>query len=242
MRIFHLALISITMSLMASSTLALDAGDLAIVQDSDGFTNIRKGASTKSKIIGKVDDGGFVWIYTPEGKDWFEVAFFDAKGKEQSGFIHSSRVVSLENFTSVERKVSKNIDVVVYSKEELRVRFAAEEFEKEAAKITYTKTEDGTRFPSRIDGYEIWGTDGNLPKKQYEEIEITQGAKTYVLPKEAIGGLYEPNLSEDTKVFYDPKRRSIYITAFNSDGAGGYVVGIRIVNGKYKDRFVISPF
>ena len=35
---------------------------------------------------------------------------------------------------------------------------------------------------------------------------------------------------------------ALCLVAYNSDGAGGYVVAFRIIDGKYAGRLVLQPF
>ena len=43
------------------------------VQDSDGYTNIRKGPGTKYAIVGKVRDGGYILYSGKYGDSWYKV-------------------------------------------------------------------------------------------------------------------------------------------------------------------------
>ncbi len=59
----------------------------AIVNDPDGFTNLRKDKNTFSEILQKVKSGEYIEILD-EGGDWFLVK--TKEGKE--GYIHKSRL------------------------------------------------------------------------------------------------------------------------------------------------------
>jgi hypothetical protein len=62
-------------------------------------------------------------------------------------------------------------------------------------------------------------------------------------PDEALKNLYQPGLYPgNTTVTINPKDDAIYITSFNSDGAGAYIVGFVFEGGRFKSRNVLSPF
>jgi hypothetical protein len=94
------------------------------------------------------------------------------------------------------------------------------------------------RYLEKINGKEIWGTDGNVPKKQYGQFTLILGKDKIHLP---IDNLFEPNL-DSTKLNIDKNSRTIYISASNSDGAGGYEVLWIIENGTFKQRITTFGF
>lgn len=106
---------------------------------------------------------------------------------------------------------------------------------------TYKYVKDNPTLIELIDNKNYWGTDGNMPTKQFKEIAIKIGEKTTILPKSALEGFYQPNLSS-AEVYFDKSTDTIYIQTSNSDGAGGYYVVWRIVKGKYKDKLAVYGF
>ncbi len=228
------------------SLVTVSAGEpdeFCIVQDSDGYTNVREKPDLKSKVIAKVDHGQIVWIYAGAVKKWPNVIFMDREGKERAGFIHASRVKPLTDFESITGKVSEEDQAEVFEKGELNVRIEIEPFDLEGRELTYKEVSEDERYLIEIDGSEYWGTDGGMPREQYKKIVIQQGEKTIVLPGEALKNLFNPGLYPgNTRVVLNPADDAIYITSFNSDGAGGYTVAFVIQKGKYRSRAVLSPF
>ena len=107
--------------------------------------------------------------------------------------------------------------------------------------LKYHKGDDSKNelnWLEKINGKEIWGTDGNIPKNQYGQITLTFGKEIIHLP---IDNLFEPNL-DNIKVNIDSKNKTIYISTMNSDGAGGYVVLWIIENGIFKQQITTIPF
>ena len=123
----------------------------------------------------------------------------------------------------------------------MRVAMATEKFDRNNVSVTIVHHPNGSEQVIEINRRPIWGTDGGLPRTRYASITIEQGKKKLTLPDEAIGDLFQPNL-DSTKVFHDPKTKTTFITALNSDGAGGYAVAFKIVDGKYVARHVLGPF
>ncbi len=63
------------------------------VQDKDGYTNIRRGASVNSAIVRQYQSGDYLY-YTPQSNGWSKVY----SGKSNStfmGYMHTSRIVKI---------------------------------------------------------------------------------------------------------------------------------------------------
>ena len=78
----------------------------AIINDADGYVNIREKADGKSKIVGKLK-AGELFYFTPESfSDWYRVY----RNEEQPclGFIHKSRITVFKDFPKhLKRKVRR---------------------------------------------------------------------------------------------------------------------------------------
>ncbi len=61
------------------------------VSDPDGYTNIRRGASTSSPIVRRYNSGEYLY-YTPLGNGWSKV-YSGAKSNTFMGYMHTSRIV-----------------------------------------------------------------------------------------------------------------------------------------------------
>ena len=95
----------------------------------------------------------------------------------------------------------------------------------------------------KIDGKPFWGTDGEMPREEYKNIQIYINGKQVFIPKSAYDDLYEPTFyTENNSVYYDKELDSYYIVATNSDGAGAYMVCWQIEKGVYKGRKIGIPF
>ncbi|MDF1824698.1 MAG: hypothetical protein P1U68_08655 [Verrucomicrobiales bacterium] len=222
---------------------AAELDEFCVVQDSDGYTNVREKADLASKVIARVDHGQLVWIYLGGMTKWPEVIFMDKEGEERNGFIHASRLKALTDFEHFTGEVSEEKQTETIERGDLNVEIVIGPFEQEGRTLTYQEYEEGQRYLIEIDDLPYWGTDGGMPRDQYRKITVQKAGKTMTVPDSALKNLYNPGLYPgNTKVTVNPKDDAIYITSFNSDGAGGYVVGFVFENGKFKSRAVLSPF
>ncbi len=65
-------------------------GEVGVINDPDGYTNVRKEKSTSSPIVSKIFKGE-IFSYQPvKGDKWYSVIV-----KGQSGYVHSSRIVNV---------------------------------------------------------------------------------------------------------------------------------------------------
>ncbi|MGC6467741.1 MAG: hypothetical protein ACON38_19085 [Akkermansiaceae bacterium] len=156
--------------------------------------------------------------------------------------VHASRLKPLSAFKHFKGKVSEKTRSETLEKDGLKVVITLEPFDPKKRKLTFVEIE-GSRYLSKIDDQPYWGTDGALPLEQGREITVQKNGKTMTVPNEALKDLFNPGLYPgNTMVSLNPKDGAIYITSFNSDGAGGYVAGFVFKNGKFNSRAVFSPF
>ena len=94
-------------------------------------------------------------------------------------------------------------------------------------------------IPEKIDGKLFWGTDGNMPKKEYKSIEVKIRGKQVYIPQSAYSDLYESYLyAEFNSVYYDKDNDILYIVANNNYADRPYKVCWQIEKGVYKGRKV----
>jgi len=218
-------------SLVGMASLPAQLDEFCIVQDKDGWSNVREKEDIKSKVIARVDHGQLVWVAVEGKTKWPEIIFVDKKGKEQMGFIHASRLKTLSDFKQFKTRVSEKDQKETLENKDLKVEIALKKFNPENHKLSYEEVEGG-RFLSKIDGQPFWGTDGGVPSTQYQKITVQKNGKTMTVPAEAFKNLFQPGLYPgNTTITINPKDETIYITSFNSDGAGGYVVGFVFKKG-----------
>lgn len=133
---------------------------MRLVEDKDGFTYVRAGASAKSKVVEKLNTGSVVMVEEMKG-DWAKVS--DDSGRNRPMFVHSSRLKSIKGWQQSKGKAEGKSGVARTGVLEVNVK--AMVFVKDDHKIT--KDENGQAL---VDGRTIWGRDGGLP---VAEISLT---------------------------------------------------------------------
>ena len=63
----------------------------AVINDPDGYTNVRSGPGIQRKVIGRIVDGEVFYVLSRRG-EWWQVKTRDGK----HGFMHHSRVKTRE--------------------------------------------------------------------------------------------------------------------------------------------------
>ena len=223
----------ILFSLMMSQALF---GQFGIISDKDGFVNVRSTAENGNNISDKLENGIVVYSFEPNG-NWINIDY-KKKGKESNGYIYKDRIKLLSNFTKIPPKSNSN-DILKLENDKVKIEISATTFTKENHKLNFAK--NSKTLLDKIDGSRIFGTDGNIPKRQYQSIKVKINKTTIELPDLALKNLFEPNL-ENHQANYDEKSDILYIYSSNSDGAGSYEVVWIIEKKKYKERFEAYGF
>ena len=213
----------------------LKAQDLAVVYDKDGYTNVRKSASVKSPIIGKIKEGQ-VFCISPfnddlKNKDWFAVwfpikpktnikDFIKSDDTKEGGFVSRSRITFLSGFREVEAEpIAEN-----------KFIFKDEEFEISLETKVDQKEQGTLENLARKTDPAQWGSYGVTPKNELKSVSLKTKAGVYYFPKNAFSKLYDINLDQ-TRV-YIGKKKEIYLAVSGADGSDSYNSIWCIKNGK----------
>ncbi len=203
---------------------------LRMVEDKDGFTNLRAGASTESKVEGKVLSGSVIYVEETKG-DWVKI--MDDTGKDRDLYVHKSRLKPVKEWKQTAGKPSEKKDSISVKSGTLEAKVTEEPFVEKDHKVTQG---EGQKI---VDGHAVWGTDGELPTKSVK-LEVKLDGKAVALPADATQDLYQPN--HDTLVILTPSKAAaeafVYMEA--SDGAGAYAVVWAFKDGKYTGRTVFG--
>jgi len=197
----------------------------AIIDDKDGYCNVRVNPEKGDNIIDKLENGCIVLCGEVNG-NWVSV-FYLKDNDEPAGYVYNNRLKMITTTYEALPILSKSDGAYMFGKDSIKVKITKQKFDQGKTKLANDKI--------------YWGNDGGIPGFAYRSITITRGNKIIDLPKTAFEDLFEPGF-HNTKVNYDGANDILYIQAMNGDGAGGYGVMWRIVKGKYKDRFVIHGF
>ena len=207
-----------------------------IINDLDGFVNVRIKAEKGNNISDRLENGLIVYCFEPEG-NWINIDY-TKNGKELNGYIYKDRIKYIDSFLDIPIKTKLNGKVNLESGK-IKIEINETKFIKEKHKLTFYKS--NARQLDQIDNLRIFGTDGNIPKREYKSINIEIDNVKIELPKSALKNLFEPNL-ENTTVNYDKINDILYISSANSDGAGGYLIIWIIEKKKYKNRIEAYGF
>jgi hypothetical protein len=210
-------------------------GQFAIVDDKDGYVNIRSSPEVADNIKDTLQNGHIVFCIETKGS-WHYIDYKEFR----SGYIHKSRLKTIENFKKV-NYISKSATYIIFNSDTIRLTLTKESFNPEVNVLHYNPgnaNKNVASYLESINGSEFWGTDGDVPRYQYGQITLQIGDEILYLPSD---NLYEPNLNY-TFLNVDRINEVIYLSALNSDGAGGYAVLWIIEKGKFKKRILTRPF
>lgn len=210
-------------------TIHISFGQVAIIHDPDGWTNIRKAPNGQSEIIHKVNENEVFWYdyeTTDIEQDWISIYIPKndfCLGKSEPnyivGFIHKSRLLPLEKLEG-------------YSGDEFTFQYKLSDFD---STDRIVEKQDG-KWVTAIDGRPVWGTDGNFPKTQVIDIEIKIEGQEIEIHKIFYSDIYEC----DNELSFYKNGDTYFAHQWNSDGAGAYeIVWVLDKNG-LKQRLVGS--
>ena len=210
-------------------------GGFAVINDKDGYVNVRKEKSVHSKVLKKLNNNTLIFVFVYDKAhdgNWIH--------PDNEGYIYNDRVKWIHKFPQIAKGIAKG-NTIVFEGKEIQVTLVTEKFDKSKHSFKYHK--EYRDMIEKIDGKPFWGTDGEIPREEYKNIQIYINGKQVSIPKSAYDDLYEPTFyTEHNSVYYDKELDSYYIVATNSDGAGAYMVCWQIEKGVYKGRKIGIPF
>jgi len=194
-------------------TIQSSFGQVATIQDSDGWTSVRKAPGGKSLVIHKIYENEVFWYNREElieEKEWISIYIpinDFSLGKSDpnfiKGFIHKSRLLPLEKLNE-------------YSGEGFQFEYLLSEFDSTGRII---EKENG-KWIVAIDGRPVWGEDGNFPKTQVNDIKVTIEKMEIQVHPVFYADIFECN--REVSVYKNDETYFVY--QLNSDGAGAYEI------------------
>lgn len=220
----------------AAQVAATSKEQFAIVNDSDGYVYVRATPTQGNNITDTLYNGTMVFVLKHEG-NWLDCTYGNSENLlGNTGFVYKNRLQLLGNFQPVKMR-SITDSSATFQTDSLMVKVTLKAFNPDSSTITYFKG----RTISQINGKRALGTDGEMPKQTYESIFCQIGSRKVNVPYSGIADLFEPALWK-TNVTYDKQKDTLYIWAYNSDGAGGYYVLWVIEGGVYTRRYLVYDF
>ena len=188
-------------------------GQVAIIKDKDGFTNVRKKPDGQSEIIHKIYENEVFWFDYEKGVDTFEWVPVNIPKNDFSlgisepeyifGFIHISRLQPLD-------------ELKPYEGSDFSFEYVIQPFDSTNRIID---RREGSRVAA-VDDRPSWGTDGGFPKTQVKTINITIEGKKLNLNRVFYLDIYE--CTNSFKIYKNGDSYIVY--QWNSDGAGYYEI------------------
>ena len=203
----------------------------AVINDKDGYVNVRKGKSAQSKVLKRLNNKTIVFAYNYDKATDGNWIYTD-----EEGYIYNDRVKWIHKFPIIAKGIAKG-NTIVFEGKEIQVVLTSGKFDKSKHSFEYYK--DSPTGVEVIDDQLPYGTDGKMPTTEYRSIEINIHGKRVSLPKDAYSDLYEPTfLTDHNSVYYDKESDILYIVANNNYAERPYKVCWQIEKGVYKGRKV----
>ncbi|MEZ0128642.1 hypothetical protein AB9T88_02085 [Flavobacterium sp. LBUM151] len=208
----------------------------AIINDVDGYVNVRSSAKTTNNITDKLDNGFIVYYFEPKG-NWANIDY-KKNTKELNGYIYKNKIKFITDFKEIPLKANQ-IEKVILDDGLIKIEISETKFLKDKHKLFFFKGNSDQLH--KIDDSIFLGTDGDIPKREYKSLEVEINNVKVQIPNDALKNLYNPTLY-NSKANYDQINDILYIHSTNSDGAGGYEIIWVIEKKKYKARIEAYGF
>ena len=203
----------------------------AVINDKDGYVNVRKGKSAQSKVLKRLNNKTIVFVYNYDKATDGNWIYTD-----EEGYIYNDRVKWIHKFPIIAKGIAKG-NTIVFEGKEIQVVLTSGKFDKSKHSFEYYK--DSPSGVEVIDDKLPYGTDGKMPTTEYRSIVINIHGKQVSLPKDAYSDLYQPTfLTDHNSVYYDKESDILYIVAINDYAERPYMVCWQIERGVYKGRKV----
>ncbi len=205
--------------------------EFGIIQDKDGYTNIRYSPDSKAKILGTVKNDELIFIFdAKDSKGWYDMVSSNLKG-----FIHKSRVKLLTEFLEIEPS-NQSENNIRFKHNDFSIDIFSEKFLVKNNKLQ--RSSDGVAV-TKINGKDFYGTDGEIPKTSFKSIVFKGNKKTITVDKEQLSDIFEPDFNR-TQVYFDKSTQIFYLTMHNSDGAGSYDVAWILNSNSSPKRLILD--
>lgn len=225
--------------LLISSSSFAQSSNFGLIQDPDGYVNVRDEASTKSKVIDKLNNGEVISLLGDGAGNHFSHVLYAPKG---FGYVHDSRINTFKDFQKWKLQ-SSNMQSASYSLGQNKVnvttrkaQFNPSDFKKSVPKgqteLVYTHYKNKPFF----------GADDMLPTHSlhFASIDILYQGKNIQIPSQELENYFFPDTPLSKGGLQDFAEAEIYskgqdlyfINTLAGGGAAQYVLMIHIQNGK----------
>ena len=182
------------------------SAQIAIIDDPDGYTNVRAEPNGKADIIHQIRENEIFWVDDSRSySEWVPILIpkhdFAFSRETLSGYIHQSRLKSIESLP-----VAKTSDC--------SFTYVLQAFDSTGRII---ERKEG--MPTRMDGFPVLGIDFfGLPNTEVQDIQAVVEGKAIDIHPAFCQDLY--NCSTESTIYQNGDTYFVY--GLHSDGAGGY--------------------
>ena len=208
--------------------------DFGLIQDKDGYVNVRELADLSSKVISKQKNGEIVSCVD----DIVNNFCFINSSSGVNGYIYNNRINRFDSYNKIKLK-KYDVKTVLYRNSLYTVEISSKDADLNSK--NYSKSLKGSELYSLYKGKAFYGTDGDLPtvnflqlnrivvKIQEQKIIINSDQlENYFFPKD---GLSSKNELADFQIYQ--KNNDLYIiNSLSSGGAAQYNIALHIKDGK----------
>jgi hypothetical protein len=204
---------------------------VAIIQDKDGWTNVRSKPDGNSEIIYRIYTNQVFWVdhfYSDKEQNWIKVdipknkfCLNDNDNNYISGFVHKSQIKMLKNMNE-------------YHGNDFSFEYIIIDFDSTNRIID---KQEGS-FISEIDGRPVWGTDGTFPRKQVDDIKVIIDGNVIDIQEVFYSDIYEC----DNEFSIYKNNDTYYVHQWNSDCAGTYEIVWVLDKCGLKQRYIGRDF
>jgi len=203
--------ISLALTILVFSMTSYAFNGKAVIEDSDGYVNVRAGRSSKDSVIARIENNEWFHYATDCSGDWWKVM---TQGGKQ-GYVHKSRI---KPFRSPHEKTH------TYRTERNGNR-ATIEIVENAFSCSGHEVKSDEKGYSLIDGRSPRGTDGTMPITEIKKMIIEWNGKTFEVDRKIYEGCFNPFFDENNFYFAFSEDSSTLLAFLSaSDGAGVYGV------------------
>ena len=147
------------------------------------------------------------------------------------------------NYPKLENKIFSD-NYLVLSNDTIEVKIKEIKFDPSKHKLTY---QDTLKVPKKyglikIDGKEYYGSDGEMPKTEIENIKIKYRNTQTELNSEYFKNLCNVGFNPEMTDVYIANNGQLILTFWASDGAGGYFATLIIKDGKLENKIIDYGF
>jgi len=208
-----------------------NAQQFAIINDKDGFVNVRKDKSANSPIVGKILNHSIFDAGYPSQNQSNWVRIYKQYNEDVNagfvGYIYHDKILPLSNFKFISVvKIFKDSCFAI--NDSLKIVVKSLPFDSKVHKLSYD-----SGLLDKIDGKMFWAP-SRLPKRGIE-LRVFKSGQLIAIPKDAYNNAYDPQF-KSLKVYLG-NDNTIYIQMYNGETDNPYCIIWTIRNGKYLSKY-----